>query len=436
MNSSPVNPLLEQFLSEARDLLENTGKKLLQLEDAPNDKSILDELFRCVHTLKGNSGLFTFPEMTRVLHAGEDLLGMVRSGHAAYSRELADQLLEAMDLVGAICGDIGSTERIDPSRAAESKLMTEALRKLMPGPSQSDSATSVSALSAVSPAATSSSTSPAEIPRSGFSPLASIPEGARLTAIQQCRHGDPLHWISYRPERECFFHGDDPLNSARQTPGLIWGHMVKLAPLPPLAELDTYSCLLGFDLLSNAPREELDQYYRYLPDQVEIAAVLFQELANGQSAVNGAEEASSTVNPIRSISDDDRIALEEIVAAQRQILLLDDRPAWHAGRLKAVAEVLVNLSQAGGEVSARADIQAALAGYWTGCGRKKRKAPWACVISATTLRTKTYSARWMESRFMSAARRPPRRASPFATQGRPRNSCSGFRQRAPFDEGT
>ena len=55
------NPLLEQFLSESRDLLEDTGKKLMQLEDAPNDQDILNELFRCVHTLKGNSGLFTFP---------------------------------------------------------------------------------------------------------------------------------------------------------------------------------------------------------------------------------------------------------------------------------------------------------------------------------------------------------------------------------------
>jgi len=361
MKSSPVNPLLEQFLSEARDLLENTGKKLMELEDAPNDKNILDELFRCVHTLKGNSGLFTFPEMTRVLHAGEDLLGMVRSGHAAYSRELADQLLEAMDLVGVICGDIESTEQIDSSRAAESKLMTEALRKLMPGPSQSDSITSVSALTAVSPAATNTSVSPADIPPSGFPPLASLPEAVRLAAIQQCRHGDRLHWISYRPERECFFHGDDPLNSARQTPGLIWGHIVLLAPLPPLAELDTYSCLLGFDLLTDAPREELDQYYRYLPDQVEIAAVLPQELVSGQRDTDGAKETPSAANSIRSISDDDRIALEEIVAAQRQILLLDDRPAWHAGRLKAVAEVLANLSQAAGEISARADIQAALA---------------------------------------------------------------------------
>src|ERR1035438_3265290 len=111
MSASPMkplspNPLLEQFLSEARDLLENTGKKLMQLEGAPDDQDILNELFRCVHTLKGNSGLFTFPEMTRVLHAGEDLLGLVRSGRIAYSRDLADRLLEAIDFVMLLCADI------------------------------------------------------------------------------------------------------------------------------------------------------------------------------------------------------------------------------------------------------------------------------------------------------------------------------------------
>ena len=104
MSSLPMNPLLEQFLSEARDLLESTGNKLMQLEDAPDDAEIVNELFRLVHTLKGNSGLFTFPEMTRVLHAAEDLLGMVRSGHVHYSRELADRLLDAMDFVGVLCG--------------------------------------------------------------------------------------------------------------------------------------------------------------------------------------------------------------------------------------------------------------------------------------------------------------------------------------------
>src|SRR5664279_3999976 len=114
-DASPRNPLLEQFLSESHELLEGICQKLMQLEDAPGDQGVINELFRMVHTLKGNSGLFTFPEMTRVLHAGEDLLGMVRSGRLAYSRELADCLLEAMDYVGVLCGEIESTEKIDAS---------------------------------------------------------------------------------------------------------------------------------------------------------------------------------------------------------------------------------------------------------------------------------------------------------------------------------
>ena len=268
-NSLPPNPLLEQFLSESRDLLENTGKKLMQLEDAPGDQDILNELFRCVHTLKGNSGLFTFPEMTRVLHAGEDLLGMVRSGHSTYSRELADRLLDAMDYVGVLCGEIESAGNIDASRAAESQQMTKALRKLIPNPISSEDA------AVVGPKGVSLNGAAPNADHPGFRPLSfrSVPEAVRMAALEQCRQGDRLHWITYSPQRECFFHGDDPLNSARQTPGLMWGRVLAREPLPSLAELDTYSCLLGFDLLTNAPREELDQYYRYLPDQVEIAAV-------------------------------------------------------------------------------------------------------------------------------------------------------------------
>jgi two-component system chemotaxis sensor kinase CheA len=351
--------LLEQFLSESRDLLEATGRKLMQLEDAPADQGILNELFRCVHTLKGNSGLFTFPEMTRVLHAGEDLLGMVRSGHAVYSRELADHLLDAMDYVGLLCGEIEATEKIGASRALESQHMAEALRKLMPSLIPDEDATAVR--SGAPSMAANAQASLADDPGTGLTQLASIPEAARRLALEQCRQGDRLHWTAYRPHRECFFHGDDPLNSARQTPGLLWGRVFAPEPLPLLGDLDTYSCLLGFDLLTNAPREELDQYYRYLPDQVEIIAVPALWLAKEQDEMNGPSHASSTANPALSRSEDDETAFNRILAAQRQILLLDDRPAWHAGRLKAVAAVLANLSQAVGETSARNDIQVALA---------------------------------------------------------------------------
>jgi len=361
MRSLPMNPLLEQFLAEARDLLENTGTKLMHLEDAPNDDGIINELFRCVHTLKGNSGLFTFPEMTRVLHAAEDLLGMVRSGHAAYSRELADRLLEAMDFVGMLCREIETTEHIEGSRAAESQQMAEALRMLMPHLNTSgiEAETAGSSSTALVPA--NASTPPVDAPRFGLPQLSSIPETVRTAIFQQSHPEDTLYWIAYSPQRGCFFNGDDPLNTARQTPGLVWGCVIAQEPLPSLDELDTYSCLLGFDLLSTAPREEIDQYYRYLPDQVEITALRPQWLVDGTGDSDGTAAASSVPSQIRQFSDDDRAAFEQILAAQRQILLLDDRPVWHAGRLNAVAEVLANLSQADGETSSRTDIQAALA---------------------------------------------------------------------------
>jgi hypothetical protein len=52
-----MSPLLEQFLSEARDFLQGIGEKLMQLEKvAPLTTDLMTELFRYVHTLKGNSG--------------------------------------------------------------------------------------------------------------------------------------------------------------------------------------------------------------------------------------------------------------------------------------------------------------------------------------------------------------------------------------------
>ena len=352
--SLPSNPLLEQFLSEAHDLLETIGSKLMQLETAPGNQEIINELFRSVHTLKGNSGLFTFPEMTTLLHAGEDLMGTVRSGDLAYSRELADSLLEAMDLVGVLCGDIESSQHISASRAKDSRRMVKALRALMTTVSANQGEAQSTNMDSASFAVTDLQASREEVPAAGLPPFDSIPKAVRTAAIAQCRQGEQLHWIVYKPQRECFFHGDDPLNNAQKAPGLIWGRVILPEPLPPLAELDTYSCLLGFELLTSAPREELDQYYRYLMDQVEITALSPQWLVEGLS------QASSTAKRVDPFSENDQAALDEILASQRQILLLEDRPAWHVGRLKSVATVLANLCHTVGDHSVQTDIQAAL----------------------------------------------------------------------------
>jgi two-component system, chemotaxis family, sensor kinase CheA len=428
-----MNPLLEQFLFESREFSQGIGEKLMQLENAPSDPDVINELFRLVHTLKGNSGLFTFPGMTRILHAGEDLLGMVRNGRIAYSRELADRLLDAIDFVMALCGDIEKTGDIDVSRAQDSARMAEALRMLMPGATLVDSA-------GETPSPAKSSTASTGAVR--LTLLAEIPEARRMEAFRRCHGGDPLQWIVYAAAKECFFQGDDPFFAARQTPGLLWGKVRTSRPLPPLAELDTYSCALEFHLLTAAPQEELAEHFRYVADQVSMRPVdplwlvipqgdpdpaqaevrfavealthleagnisairlaaqrvlegansgqwlasalpwllllleyvpanrtalrLFIDAIGGSAmpdwkGVTASEANRSTTGMFGALSEQEAAGLERILVAQRQILTFEDRPLWHAGRIKAVATVLDNLSRVVGDSAASSGIEAALA---------------------------------------------------------------------------
>lgn len=355
-----MNALLEQFLSESRELLEDIGQKLIQLENSPDERRVIDDLFRSVHTLKGNSGLFTFPEMTRVLHASEDLLGKVRSGEMNYSRQLADCLLGAMDFVGLLINEIESTEHIDASHADESARLAESLRALIAeiaAPAVSHAAESVTV------AAQSTAVTPSHVP-----PLGEVPEALRKEAARRCGNGETIHWITYQPTPECFFQGDDPFYRARQTPGLIWGSILPSEPLPSLAELDTYRCSLKFRLLAAAFPEELAEYFRYMPEQIEVIAVDPSWLTNPEGkSENGSESQSDadakTITPEqqgRPQSSEAADALSQIVAAQQQILALDDHPAWLSGRIRAVAAVLKNLAKSTGNAEGENQIDALL----------------------------------------------------------------------------
>ncbi len=271
-----MNPLLEQFLSEAREFLQGIAEKLMQLEQAPNDAHLMVELFRLVHTLKGNSGLFDFPEMTRVLHAGEDLMDAVRDGRVAYSQHLADQLLDAMDFVSMLCDEIEQDGKIAAERAVDSYRLAEALRVLMAKQAILTDASAEPV--AITPVATLDAAS---------LPLADLAESVRVDAYQRAVAGDSLYWLVYTPIEGCFFQGDDPFFTARQTPETLWGQIVVREALPLLADLDAYRCVLDFHVLSTAPREELIEHFRYVPDQIQLIEIQPWGLVIPQGNPNG-----------------------------------------------------------------------------------------------------------------------------------------------------
>jgi two-component system chemotaxis sensor kinase CheA len=95
-----MNALLAQFIPEARDLLEQAGTGMLALEQDATSQTVINDVFRAVHTLKGSSGLFDVAPLTHLVHAAEDLLAEVRTGEIALTSDIVDRLLDSLDLVG------------------------------------------------------------------------------------------------------------------------------------------------------------------------------------------------------------------------------------------------------------------------------------------------------------------------------------------------
>ena len=76
--------IIEFFLIEAGEHLQNLNKGLLSLEKSPSDMDLIDELFRAAHTLKGSAAMMGFQGVSDVAHTAEDMLGQFRSGTSAH----------------------------------------------------------------------------------------------------------------------------------------------------------------------------------------------------------------------------------------------------------------------------------------------------------------------------------------------------------------
>lgn len=112
---SPIDrdALLQTFLAEAEESLARMEDRLLALEEdpeTPDAPDALAEIFRVVHTLKGNAGIFGFSSLTAMGHALEDVLDPVRAGKGAVDAELTGLMLDGLDglrrsLANAVAGD-------------------------------------------------------------------------------------------------------------------------------------------------------------------------------------------------------------------------------------------------------------------------------------------------------------------------------------------
>lgn len=87
----------KKFVEEAVDLLEGLEKSLLALEENPEDSTLIQQVFRVMHTLKGNSGMFGFDMIDSFTHEMETVYDLIRNGKLRVTRAVLDVTLAAVD---------------------------------------------------------------------------------------------------------------------------------------------------------------------------------------------------------------------------------------------------------------------------------------------------------------------------------------------------
>jgi len=92
-----MDPLLEQFLSEARENLAYIDQNIGEI--GGDDPELLNSVFRAAHTLKGGSGIVGFEAVKNITHHAEDLLDMLRAGKLEFQDSMVEALYDAFDEV-------------------------------------------------------------------------------------------------------------------------------------------------------------------------------------------------------------------------------------------------------------------------------------------------------------------------------------------------
>jgi two-component system chemotaxis sensor kinase CheA len=294
-----MNPLLDQFLLEARELVQEGSDDLVALERAPEDAERLERIFRAFHTLKGGAAIADLPVMAGLLHVGEDLLASLRNRAIESSPAVIDTALRCLDQIGRWLDEIEASGGLSPQAPVQAEVLAEELRRHLPGPS------------------------PHVAPKTGpgFDWTRALIAATPGAADEVDRNGGAVA-IAYEPDAKCFFNGDDPVGLMRKIPRLIALRIEPRSPWPPLRDMDPFACNLAFRALSLAPRAQIAELFRLVFDQAKIADV--------------------APDVVRTSDAMPTARVRRILQAQRDLLAIPCAENEFVGRLGAAARTAIN----------------------------------------------------------------------------------------------
>ncbi|BCX81595.1 two-component system, chemotaxis family, sensor kinase CheA [Methylomarinovum caldicuralii] len=102
--------ILQDFLVEASEILEQLGEQLVDLEQSTEDADLLNAIFRGFHTVKGGAGFLGITALVDLCHKAEDVFNVLRQGERKVSPPLMDAVLKALDVINDMMAQIRAGE--------------------------------------------------------------------------------------------------------------------------------------------------------------------------------------------------------------------------------------------------------------------------------------------------------------------------------------
>ena len=229
------------FISEAGEQTQAIESLLLELEEQPDNRELLDTLFRCAHTVKGSAGIFGLTKVVEFTHHVETLLDQMREGEVAFRPQLGTLLLECNDQIKFLVAT-ASDESADTSDQKDLRAdLVIQLRAYSDGGAD------------------------------GIAGAAKKPAQAMPTT------GLTVWHISARFGRDTFRNGMDPLSIARYLSGLgqVQSIVCNTESVPFLININAETCYLGFSMAieSSASREDIAGAFSFVADDCEFDIV-------------------------------------------------------------------------------------------------------------------------------------------------------------------
>lgn len=244
-DQSFIAEALPAFISEAQEQIQSLEQLLLELENHPEDRELLNALFRCAHTVKGSAGIFGLDRVVAFTHHVETLLDLMREGRLALTPALSTLLLQCNDQIRLLV-DQARDQNMEEDGAAL------AVRDDL-----------VQQLQAASNVSVPTSEYTTQAPLAGLEPTP--PAGVHR------RH------VSVAFGVDIFRNGMDPLAILGYLRGLgeIPQLVCDVAAIPPLDQIDPESCHLAFEfgIISEASRADLEGAFSFVRDDCKLTII-------------------------------------------------------------------------------------------------------------------------------------------------------------------